>query len=182
MARKQSLKAARSRASIKTAYEAFKNGEYKSVYAAAQAFHVSETTLRARVNGRGTHEDGSEEKQLLTKAEETMLAKRCTELTKNGFPPRKKTIEEMAMEILQRRVQKMNYEAGMEVVHYPPIGKDWVRRFLNRHPDLQVKRGRRIDAARVKEVSPKKITEWFDMVKQMIHEYKIKPENMYNMD
>jgi hypothetical protein len=182
MARKRSVKAAQSRASIKTAYEAFKNGEYKSVYAAAQAFRVSETTLRARVNGRGTHEDGSEEKQLLSKAEETMLAKRCTELTKNGFPPRKRTIEEMAMEILRRRVQKMNDEAGMEVVHYPPIGKDWVRRFLNRHPDLQVKRARRIDAARVKEVSPEKVTEWFDTVKQMIHEYKIKPKNMYNMD
>jgi DDE superfamily endonuclease/Tc5 transposase DNA-binding domain len=182
MPRKRSVKAAQSRASIETAFEAYISGKYKSVYATAKALGVSETTLRARVNGRGTYVDVSEDKQLLSKAEETMPVKRCTELTKNGFPPRKRTIEEMAMEIIRRRVRKINDEEGMELVHYPPIGKDWVRRFLNRHTDLKVKRARRIDAARVKEVSSEKVTEWFDSVKEVIREYKIKPENMYNMD
>lgn len=182
MPRKRSVKAAQSRASIETAVEAYESGKYKTIYATAKALGVSETTLRARVNGRGTYVDASEDKQLLSKAEETMLVKRCTELTKNGFPPRKRTIEEMAMEIIRRRVRKINDEEGMELVHYPPIGKDWIRRFLNRHTDLKVKRTRRIDAARIKEVSSEKVTEWFDTMKEVIREYKIKPENMYNMD
>ena len=75
------------RASIQTAVKDFKSGKYKSVYATAQALSVSETTLRARVNGRGTHVESNKANQLLSKAEETMLAKRYTELMKNGFPP-----------------------------------------------------------------------------------------------
>jgi len=47
-------KAALSRASIQSAVEAFKKGEFKSVWATAKAFNVSETTLRARINGRVT--------------------------------------------------------------------------------------------------------------------------------
>jgi hypothetical protein len=67
---------------------------------------------RHRLNGRGTHE-GNESSQLLSKAEETMLAKRCTEFTKNGFPPRKTMIIEMAAGIQQRRVRQINDEEGM---------------------------------------------------------------------
>src|SRR5579859_1535328 len=84
-----------------TAVKAFKSGQYKLVYATAKALGVSEMTLRALVNGRGMHVESNEANQLLIKAEETMLAKRCMELTKNGFLPRKKTIEEMAIEIIR---------------------------------------------------------------------------------
>src|SRR5437868_9502028 len=100
---KRSQKAPQMQASIQTAVKAFKSGKYKSVYTTAQALGVSETTLIARVNGRGTHVESNKANQLLSKVEETMLAKRCTELTKNGFPPRKKTIEEMATEIIRHR-------------------------------------------------------------------------------
>jgi hypothetical protein len=41
---------------------------------------------------------------------------------------------------------------------------------LNRHPDLKLKRARRIDAARVKEISPEKVTEWIDAVEQVVDE------------
>jgi len=182
MPRKRSEKAAQSRASIQSAVEAFKNGEFKSVWATAKAFNVSETTLRARINGRVTEVEDNESRQLLSNAEETMLAKRCTYLTKTGFPPRKTTIIEMATEIQQRRVRKINDEEGMELVRYPPIGKDWIRRFLNRHPELRVKRPRRIDASRVKEVTHENVIEWIRTVGEVMRDYKIKPENVYNMD
>ena len=70
----------------------------------------------------------------------------------------------------------------MNLLNYPAIGKDWVRRFLNRHPDLRLKRARCIDAARVTEVSLEKVTEWFETVKQVIQDYKIETKNIYNMD
>jgi len=118
MPRKRSQKAPQMRASIQTAVKAFKSGKYKSVYATAKALGVGETTLRARVNGRGTHVESNEANQLLIKAEETILAKRCTELTKNGFPPRKKTIEEMATEIIRRRGRRKSNDAtGMDLVN-----------------------------------------------------------------
>jgi hypothetical protein len=46
------------------------------------------------------HVEGIEDKQLLNKAKEIMLVKQHTELTKNGFLPWKKPIEEMLMEII----------------------------------------------------------------------------------
>jgi len=126
MPRKRSKKAALSRASIQSVVEAFKKGEFKSVWATAKAFNVPETTLRVRINGHVTQAEDNESRELLSNLEETMLAKRCTDLTKTGFPPRKTTIIKMATEIQQRRVRKINDEEGMELVHYPPIGKDWI--------------------------------------------------------
>lgn len=82
MPRKRSKKAVLWRASIQSAVEAFKNGEFKSVWATPKAFNISETTLRARINGRVTQVEDNESRQLLSNAEETMLAKRCTDLTR----------------------------------------------------------------------------------------------------
>jgi hypothetical protein len=126
MARKRSEKEAKTRASIAMAVKEFQTGKYKSVNACVTALGVSATTLRARLNGRGTHVETNEPYQLLTNAEEKMLAKRCTELTQNGVPPRKTTIKEMAAEIQLRHARKINDEEEMELVRYPPIGKEWV--------------------------------------------------------
>jgi hypothetical protein len=103
MLHKRSEKAPQMPASIQMVVKALKSDKYKSVYATAKALGVSETTLRARVNGKGMHVKSNKANQLLTKAKKTMLAKWYTKLSKNGFPPRKKIIEEMAMEIIRRR-------------------------------------------------------------------------------
>src|SRR5579859_5891169 len=183
MARKRSSKAAQMQASIVTAAEEYISGKYKLVNVCAKDHGVSATTLTARLDGRGTHVESNEANQLLTGAEERMLVKRCTELTENGLPPRKATIVEMAAEIIRRRDPRV-YDgiSPTDLLEHIQIGKEWPRRFLNRHPNLQVKWARRIDAARVKEVSLERVTEWFEAVDRVIQEYDIKLKNIYNMD
>ena len=87
----------------------------------------------------------------------------------------------MAEEIRKRRVKNIN-EDGLELVQYDDIGKEWVPRFLHRHPELASVRPRSIDAVRIQDTSPKRLRHWFDDLKKVIAEYKIKSKNMYNMD
>ena len=86
MAWKRSEKAAYMRASIPMAAEKYNCGQYKSVRACAKAHGVSATTLQVRLDGRGTHAESNEANQLLTWAEESVLAHRYTEVTENGLP------------------------------------------------------------------------------------------------
>ena len=60
----------------------------------------------------------------------------------------------MAGEIRNTHVTKVN-DSSIQLVKYPPIGKKWVLRFLQRHLHLKADYSRRIDASRIKESSPK---------------------------
>ena len=88
----------------------------------------------------------------------------------------------MAEEIRKQRVRNINQD-GMQLVEYDPIGKDWVRRFLGRHPELLSVRPRSmIDAVRVVGTSSKCLRQWFIDLNETITKFNIKPKNIYNMD
>src|SRR5579859_8028769 len=91
------------------------------------------------------------------------------------------SVREMAEEIRKLRVAKIN-ETDVQHVIYDTIGKRWVRRYLNRHPELAGLTAKAIEAARVKEVTQKGMMTWFNDLANAIEEFKITPENMYNMD
>ena len=61
------------------------------------------------------------------------------------------------------------------------VGKHWVSRFLARHPSLQSKVAKSIEMTRAK-VTQKQLQNWFTVFKQVVDEYNIDPENIYNMD
>jgi hypothetical protein len=98
-----------------------------------------------------------------------------------GYPPRHKTLLEMAEEIRKRRVREINDQLGT-YVEYTPIEKDFIPRFLRRHSELSCVITRKIDASRVKEATPEAISKFFDELKRVVEEYDITIENIYNMD
>ena len=57
-----------------------------------------------------------------------------------------------------------------------------IYRFLKRHSELASVKLCAIDGVRIKDTSPERLAKWFKDLKMMIKEYKIVPENMYNMD
>jgi hypothetical protein len=87
----------------------------------------------------------------------------------------------MAEEIRKRRLHGIN-EPSVELVTYDPIGRQWVQRFLQRHPELKSIMGKCIELARVKESTPEVIEHWFTILRQTIDEEKITWENVYNAD
>src|SRR5438045_3276265 len=62
------------------------------------------------------------------------------------------------------------------------IGKQWVYRFLKKHPELDARLARNYDAQRAKNEDPKIINKWFQCVQQMREEYGILDEDVYNFD
>ena len=62
------------------------------------------------------------------------------------------------------------------------IGKNWYKRFLSRHPALSAMYSRSLDNSRALNNDPKIIRHYFQILKEAIGEFKIKPENIYNMD
>ena len=70
----------------------------------------------------------------------------------------------------------------IRLVNYDPVGRDWVARFLSRHPELESARRKCIEAARIKDVSVERLTKWFEDLRRVIEEHNIESENIYNMD
>ena len=145
---------------------------------AANAFNVPRRTLYHRVKeNMQSRNKAHEDKQLLSHAEEKELVRWITRLTTAGYPPRHATLREMADEIRKRRVQN-----DREQPELFPIGKQWTQHFLRWHVELSTITLRSIDAVRMKDSSPERLSQWFVDLEKVITEYNIDVENIYNMD
>src|ERR1700721_1964130 len=158
-----------------------KSGKFSSIYKAAKTLSISESTLRARFKGRKPRKKAHIAQQVLSKPEEDALCKWITTSTFMNMPPSIKMSKKKAKEIQEDLVALIN-DNSIERVHYPPLGKRWVQRFMNRYPQLKATRTRRIDAARLKESSSEVIINWLNAIKQLIIDHEILLENVYNMD
>ena len=145
-------------------------------HSAALAFNVPRQILYDRLKGK-SHAAHESERH----AEEKELVRWITRLTMTGYSPRYEILREMAEEIRKRRIKNIN-EDGLQLVQYDKIGKQWIRRFLHRHPELASIHPQSIDAPRIKDASSERLQRWFDDVKKAITEYNIKSENTYNVD
>ena len=62
------------------------------------------------------------------------------------------------------------------------VGATWPKRFCKCHPDLKMKMTTRLEKARAKALNQHAVNEFFNILTEMITEYNILPENLYNMD
>ncbi|KAM4058571.1 helix-turn-helix, psq domain-containing protein [Hirsutella rhossiliensis] len=60
------------------------------------------------------------------------------------------------------------------------VGRNWVSKFINRHPDIKNKRGRRQEANRFNAFTPRAV-HWFFDIREKEYGW-IKPENTVNVD
>lgn len=87
----------------------------------------------------------------------------------------------MAWEIMTRRVASVN-TADIQLANLLPIGKDWVKRFLQRYPGLSTVKGARIDFSRWKDTTLDTINDWFKAFQTVSDEYDFEQHNVYNID
>jgi len=112
------------------AIRAIKSGEEPNVPAASEAFDVKRRTLYRRLAGTTmdratTHE----EEQCLTLPEEKAIVKWCFTQDDLGFPPCLDIVKDMANKLESKRTGKTPLA----------LGKNWISRFVKRHPDLALK-------------------------------------------
>jgi hypothetical protein len=116
------------------------------------------------LGGKNRHEAHVHE-QLLSEAQEEILVKWIKVQGRRGIPMTYSSVAQSANAILGKKV-----------------GESWPKRFCKRHPDLKMKMTTGLEKARAKALNQFAINEFFDMLTNVMEEFNILPENIYNMD
>jgi hypothetical protein len=180
MTRPKNKQAAENEVKLQEAIAAVLAGKH-TCHSGALAFNVRRSTLYDRVKyGKKPRNQAHEADQNLTHTEEKELVRWITRLTISGYAPRYETLRRLAEIIRERRVKTDAGEVPIKV--YDQISKEWVPRFIQRHPELASVRLRSTDTARIKAASSERLQRWFADLEKVLAEFNIKPENLYNMD
>jgi hypothetical protein len=103
MARPNTTQLAQKEGRIVLAAQAFKQGQFRSLRAAASAYDVPESTLRGRVNGVAPRRDFVPLNRKLTQTEETTLVEWILLIDQRGLAPTIDIVRQMANLLLQKR-------------------------------------------------------------------------------
>lgn len=157
---------------IQLAIKAISEAGYKpdgnphvSVRKAASIYQVPRSTLGDRMKGLPTRAEAHADQRALSAAEEEVLVNWAKALGHRGVPLTYETLTNYAAEISGKS-----------------IGESWPKRFLARHPDLKVKATTSLEKCRAKALNKTAVDGFYDILEQVVQEYQIKPENIWNMD
>ena len=154
---------------IVLALQAIRSDPIISIRKAAEIYNVSHATLARRVRGTQSRRDNTPNCRSLRATEEEVIVKHILELDAQGFPVRHAYLRDMADRLLLSRGA-------------PPVGKNWVTRFVNRQPDLRTRFSRKYDYSRAQCEDPALIREWFDLVRNTIAKYGVDVADIFNFD
>jgi hypothetical protein len=157
---------------IALAVQAYKGGQFSSTKACADAYDISDATLRRRVKGIHARCDSVPSNRKLTTTEESTLIEWILSMDQRGLAPRSDTVRQMASLLLQKRSQDNTLT----------VGKQWVYNFVRRHDSLQSKYTRKYDYQRAKCEDPTIVRDWFRLVRNITEKYGILEEDIYNFD
>lgn len=104
---------------------------------AAEAHGLAISTLRARLDGGVNRQTARALQQNWSIVEENALKRWILKLDDWGFPPRHQHVQDIALDFLQSH--------GITT---PTLGKNWITRFLLRHPELACKFSYRLNKQR----------------------------------
>lgn len=152
------------------ALQELKRDSTLSVTRTAGRYGLPPSTLRDRVKGRQNPRAAHQHECLLSPQQEVALAKWAIFQDDMGIPPRQEMLREKAQAILRL--------TSPEAI----IGVRWIDRFMKRNKELQMKFSQRIERQRAAANNPRVLEKYFQIFNKMLRDYKIKPENIWNMD
>ena len=155
---------------IDAALQAYENDAQLSIRRAASLHKVSEATLRRRLNHGLTMAESQAHKQLLSPAQERLFVHWIVTLEADGHAPTHATMREMAGLIARESGGKQT------------VGKHWLERFFNRHPEVHSKSAMRIDNDRATGANKDALTAFFEHFHRCMMTHKVNKENIWNMD
>ena len=155
---------------IQMAIDAIQKNQFKPLKEAASSYDVPRTTLQDRISGTASRAHQCANCQKLSINEESVLSAWILDMDMRGLPLQISVVHHLAQLLLSARIPSAI------------IGKNWVNRFVKRHPGLISKYTRKYDYQRAKCEDPKLIKSWFTCVQKTIQEYGILAEDIYNMD
>lgn len=142
--------------------------EHYPIAQVARNFDVRYDTLRRRF--LGLHQDahsGHEQQQLLSHVQEQVILEWVKQLSDES--------ELITKQGLRRTIQQLT--AG----HIRP-GKNWIRRFLQRHPSIKLGKPSGLDPKHAKCFNQTTVGNYFTLLQNILDELEIPLENVWNMD
>ncbi|KAK8073350.1 DDE superfamily endonuclease domain-containing protein [Apiospora phragmitis] len=153
---------------VDTIFDITDNG--LSLSKSAQKHGIPKQTLSDRMRGKGSKEEYSRD-QRLSENEEKRLVDWILRQESLGYAPSHSQIRAYVVSILSRNGEDLEAH---------PLGVNWVARFVNRTESISNKMGRRQEAVRFNNFTPKAVKWYFDIREK---EYGwIKPQNTVNVD
>jgi hypothetical protein len=116
---------------------ALQNDAKLSIRRAATIYEIKEQRLRRRRNSIQSPVDWVPKSRKLSDLEEQIIVQFIFDLDSRGFPPRLRSVKEMANRLLADR-------------DISPIGKQWASNFIKRHLDLKMHFFRKYNYQRAK--------------------------------
>jgi len=147
---------------IANAINAIRDGQVRSVRAAARAYGIPRSTLQDRLHGATDHSMASETTQKLTSEQEKCLVEWIKELEAQGKAPSHTMVREMACKIIDSET----------------LGKHWVERFLKRHPEITSCIGVPLESSRASNSTHDIVAEHFRRVRTLIRSHNILSDDM----
>jgi hypothetical protein len=122
---------------LSMAIEAIQGPSKLSIRAASKIYGVKRTTLHDRVHGRPARRDAPANSKILTPLEEDAIVQYILELSARYFPPRLRSVEEMASQLLRARSGCSGCSGCTACT--ASVGQRWTQRFIKRRTELRMR-------------------------------------------
>ncbi|XP_044749782.1 MFS-type transporter clz9-like [Coccinella septempunctata] len=155
---------------------------YKS---ASKAYNVPQTTLERKVNQARKRENGVQNVKVplgpittvFSEEEEQILVDYLKEMEGRLFGLSTSEFQKSAYELAVRNNKQHKFNALKE-----KAGKDWLRGFLNRHPDLSLRKPENTSAARAAGFNRVSVGKFFELLGKTLDDNRFTPDRIYNCD
>lgn len=133
------------------------------------------------MSGRTSRASAHEYRQILSSSEEKTLVRWLSRLASAGFAASPALAIEMAEEIRRSRVC-LSKTPPTPPSTRRPIGKSWLNRFRQRHPEIQGVWTRQIEGVRHNTTNLELVKTYFEATTELYLQHQYPPERRYNMD
>ena len=131
-------------------------GQFKSIRQVSRATGVARSTVQDRRVARQPRGQEEVKHARLTRYQEEILAKYIQNTQLQYAPVNRKQLHVVAEMLAQLNEPNAR------------LGKNWLSRFLDRHPDLKTARNRGLDSKRITAAIPSQIEGWFGHVNDVV--------------
>ncbi|XP_022830992.1 uncharacterized protein LOC111359630 [Spodoptera litura] len=169
---------------IKLAIQAVLDGKngYKS---ASKTYNVPQTTLERKVNQARKRENNILNVKVplgpittvFSEEEEQILVTYLKEMEGRLFGLSTSELQKLAYELAVRNNKQHKFNELKE-----KAGKDWLRGFLHRHPDLSLRKPENTSAARAAGFNRLSVGKYFELLGKALDDNPFTPDRIYNCD
>lgn len=137
---------------IRLAIERYQTSKDPSIRECAETFNIPYSTLRDRLQGKGSRRDSHRRQQLLNEHEEKSVVAWCIRMDDWGFPLKLSLVKEMSAYLIKKR------NSGHK------LGVHWLGRFLDRNPEIASRFSSRLERQRAFADNPIVLKDYFRLV------------------